>query len=106
MSDTGKRIDGSRLMEFVRRFVLNKYAMVLLIFGFVFLFAGDQSIVNMIRRGHDIRVLEGQRDRYEEGVKAAQRDIETLQHTDSLERFAREHYYMHAPDEDVYLIDE
>ena len=36
----------------------------------------------------------------------AQQEIRTLSNPDSLERYAREHYYMHTPDEDIYLVEE
>jgi len=31
--------------------------------------------------------------------------MQTLNHPDSLERFAREQYFMHEQNEDVYLIE-
>ena len=43
---------------------------------------------------------------YREGAEKAQREIQTLSQPDSLERYAREHYYMHTPNEDIYLVDE
>jgi cell division protein FtsB len=43
---------------------------------------------------------------YRKATDKAQREIQALHNTDSLERFAREHYYMHTPNEDIYLIDE
>jgi cell division protein FtsB len=82
-----------------------KYVITLVVFLIVYLFIGDQSLLQFARRGREIRHLEQQRDMYREGSENAQRELRTLSHPDSLERFAREHYYMHAPDEDIYLID-
>ena len=82
-----------------------KYVITLVVFLIVYLFIGDQSLIQFARRGREIRHLEQQRDMYREGSENAQRELQTLSHPDSLERFAREHYYMHAPDEDIYLID-
>ena len=83
-----------------------KYVITLVAFGVVFLFIGDQSLIQFARRGREIRQLEQQRDMYREGAEKAQREIQTLHHPDSLERYAREHYYMHTPNEDIYLVEE
>jgi len=83
-----------------------KYILTLLIFAVVFLFIGDQSLIRFIRRGREIRHLEEQRDMYREGTDKAQREIQTLHHPDSLEQYAREHYFMHLPNEDIYLVEE
>ena len=43
---------------------------------------------------------------YREATENAQREILLLHNTDSLERYAREHYFMHTPNEDIYLVEE
>ena len=83
-----------------------KYAITLLAFLIVFLFVGDQSLIRFFHRHREIRQLEEQRDMYRSETEKAQREIQMLQNADSLERFAREHYYMHTPEEDIYLIDD
>ncbi len=83
-----------------------KYVVTLLIFAVVFLFVGDQSLLRFIHRGREIRRLEQQRDMYREAGEKAQREIQTLAIPDSLEKFAREQYFMHTPNEDIYLVDE
>ena len=83
-----------------------KYVITILAFAAVFLFIGDQSLIQFAKRGREIRLLEEQRDMYRKATDKAQREIQALHNTDSLERFAREHYYMHTPNEDIYLIDE
>jgi len=83
-----------------------KYVVTLLVFLAVFLFIGDQSVLNFARRGREIRHLEEQRDMYREGTEKAMREIQTLSNPDSLERYAREHYYMHTHNEDIYLVEE
>ena len=71
-----------------------KYVITLLVFLVVFLFIGDQSLIHFMRRGREIRHLE------------AQREILLLQNPDSLEQYAREHYFMHTSNEDIYLVEE
>jgi cell division protein FtsB len=43
---------------------------------------------------------------YREGTDKAQREIQALHQIDSLERYAREQYYMHTSNEDIYLVEE
>lgn len=83
-----------------------KYVITLLAFLVVFLFVGDQSLLRFWHRHREIRQLEEQRDMYRAETEKAQREIQMLQQPDSLERFAREQYFMHAPGEDIYLVEE
>ena len=70
------------------------------------LFVSDHSVWKMTKRRHTIRQVEAQTERYKERTQEIEIGLETLQSTDSLEKYAREKYYMHAPNEDVYLIQE
>ena len=83
-----------------------KYVLTILVFLAVFIFIGDQSLIHFMRRGREIRHLEEQRDMYRSASDKAQREIQTLNQPDSLERYAREHYYMHTENEDIYLVEE
>ena len=83
-----------------------KYVLTLIAFLVVFLFIGDQSLIQFVKRGKEIKHLEEQRDMYRSASDKAQREIQTLNQPDSLERYAREQYYMHTPNEDIYLVNE
>ena len=83
-----------------------KYVITVLIFLVVFLFIGEQSLIQFVRRGREIRHLEQQKEMYMEGTEKAQRELQALHHPDSLERYAREHYYFHNSNEDIYLVEE
>jgi len=83
-----------------------KYVLTLVAFLVVFLFIGDQSLIQFVRRGREIKHLEEQRDLYRSSSEKAQREIQTLHQPDSLERYAREHYFMHTANEDIYLVEE
>ena len=83
-----------------------KYVITVLLFLAVFLFIGDQSLIRFFERGREIRQLEEQRDRYNSAAEQAQREIQILNNTDSLERFAREQYFMHTQNEDIFLVEE
>jgi len=99
-------MDWSSLWQSLRKYVLNKYVLTFLIAGVVFLFVGEQSVLRGIRRSHRIHETREQISLIREDIRRAEHDIRMLQSTDSLERFAREQYYMHTSDEDVYLVSE
>lgn len=83
-----------------------KYVVAVLLFLVVFLFIGDQSLIRFVHRHREIRQMEEQRDMYRSAAEEAQREILLLHNKDSLERYAREHYYMHNADEEIYLVEE
>ena len=83
-----------------------KYVVTILVFLIVYLFIGDQSLIQFVHRGREIRHLEQQRDMYREAAEEAQKEIQTLNHPDSLEQYAREHYYMHNSNEEIFLLEE
>ena len=83
-----------------------KYVVTLLAFLIVFLFVGEQSLLHFVHRHREIRRMEEQRDLYRAESEKVEREIKVLQDADSLERFAREHYYMHTPNEDIFLVEE
>ena len=90
----------------LRKYIINKYVLVVLIFGAVMFFVGEQSIRVRWHKSRQIKELKEQRDTYKQAIDEAKHELQVLQSTDSLERFAREKYLMHTDKEDVYLIDE
>jgi cell division protein FtsB len=90
----------------IRRYLLNKYVLTLLVFGFIMFFVGDQSLRVRLHKAQQIRELEEQRDTYSSAIEEAKHELQILSSRDSLERYAREKYLMHAPGEDVYLVPE
>ncbi len=83
-----------------------KYVLTLLVFGVVYVFVGDQSLIMFAKRGGEIRRNEQQRDMYRKSALEKQRQIQNLNNLDSLEKFARENYYMHTSNEDIFLVEE
>jgi len=102
----GNDMKFSEFWETIKIRKWGKYVITLLLFLVVFLFIGDQSVIQFVKRGREIRHLKEQRDMYREGTEKAQREIQTLHHPDSLERYAREQYYMHTSNEEIYLVEE
>lgn len=84
---------------------VNKYVITLLIAAAIYLLVGEQSVIRQIRRSRQIHQIEAQIATLEQDTEESQQILNHLQNTDSLERFAREHYYMHTANEDVYVIE-
>ena len=105
-SDFVKKMRFSDFWTYIKVQKWGKYVVAVLLFLAVFLFIGDQSLLRFAHRNREIRHLEEQRDMYESAAEQAQREIQVLQQPDSLERFAREQYFMHKSNEEIYLIEE
>lgn len=100
-------VNWGEIYYYLRRYVLNKYVLVCVLFSFVLAFCGNESWVNQSRQRRQIAELERELDNYRVQTEHYRVAIEELEgNRESLERYAREHYYMHTEDEDVYLVDE
>lgn len=89
----------------IRKYLLNKYVLTLLVFAVVFVFVGDRSLIHRIQLERKIRTTQETIQQKRADIIQSQKTLQTLQNTDSLERYAREHYGMHTSNEEVYLID-
>lgn len=89
----------------LRKYLINKYAITLYIFALLLLFMGDNSLIQYIKRAKKIRAVEEQLVITKSNTATSEAVLRTLENTDSLERFAREQYRMHAPNEDVYIVE-
>ncbi len=89
----------------IRKVLINKYAITLYVFAVLFLFMGNHSAVQYIKRAKKIRAVEQQLDQTNRDIQEAQSVMQILDNVDSLEQFAREKYRMHAPNEEVYIVE-
>ena len=87
------------------KWVVNKYTITTLIFGVFFLFVGDQCIVKQLKRNRQARHLQQQIDESRRNIATYEHELQVLSLPDSLEKYAREHYHMHAPNEEVYIVE-
>lgn len=87
-----------------RKYLTNKYLIVCSVFAVLFTFCGNQSIVQRIKNAHEISAKEAKLREYEQKIVDTERDLQMFSNPDSLERYAREHYHMHADGEVVYII--
>ena len=54
----------------------------------------------------NLKELKKEKAKYEENIKKDQEFLDAIQSdTEALEKFAREHYNMQHPSEDIYLFD-
>ena len=98
-------MDKLSFWQTLRKYLINKYAIALFVFAIVLLFVGDNSLVQCFKRARKIRAMEQQLEATRADIQESQSVLDNLNDIDSLERFAREEYHMHASGEDVYLVD-
>ena len=89
----------------VRKVLINKYAITLYVFAVLFIFVGEQSLINQIIRKREIRDVQSEVEDIKIQTKKSENLLHSLDNKDSLERFAREQYKMHTEDETIYMID-
>lgn len=89
----------------IRKVLINKYAIALLVFALLFMFFGDHSLIQYLKRAKKMRALEAELVQTQQEIEQAEAVIRVLDDVDSLERFAREQYRMHAPNEDVFIVE-
>ena len=87
----------------IRKVLINKYAIALLVFALLFMFFGDHSLIQYLKRAKKMRALEAELVQTQQDIEQAEAVMRVLDDVDSLERFAREQYRMHAPNEDVFI---
>ena len=89
----------------IRKVLINKYAIALLVFALLFMFFGDHSLIQYLKRAKKMRALEAELVQTQQNIEQAEAVMRVLDDVDSLERFAREQYRMHAPNEDVFIVE-
>ena len=89
----------------VRKVLINKYAITLYVFAVILLFIGDQSWVKQMSRALEIREVKRNIEQVKTETAAQEQLLRNLEQVDSLEKFAREEYHMHADGETVYIVE-
>ena len=96
----------STLWTYIRLRGWAKYIITILIFLVVFLFVGNQSLVQCSKRKKEIQQYEKQTRKYKKEIKELEKTRQEMDEKETLEKYAREHYYMHENNEDIYIIEE
>ncbi len=82
----------------------NRYLLVLLLFMLWMLFFDKASVLTQVKLVKTVRNLQTDKVYYNQKLIEVQREKADIQNNP--EKFAREHYYMKAADEDVFVIDD
>ncbi len=93
------------LWKKTRKILTNKYAITLYVFAILFIFVGEQSLLNQFSRKREIRKTTQEIKQIKHDTAEAENLLQSLDNKDSLERFAREQYKMHTEEETIYLVD-
>ncbi len=95
------------LWGFIRRFILNKYVVVLLGFGVYVTFFDVHNLLLRWETGRKINELQKEYDYYKNEIKENKEKMNLIQNDDAyLEKIAREKYHMKSKDEEVFIIEE
>lgn len=90
----------------VLRILSNRYVLGILVFALWVSFFDANSVVNILSARRRVSALEAKRQYYEQRIAEDRERLHDLQTSRvSLERFAREQYYMRRPNEDVFVVE-
>ena len=92
-------------MNFLKKYILNRYVLILIAFGLWMYFFDDNSARIHQELNDDIDKLENSIEFYEEEVAKDKKIIEDHKDPEKLERFARETYQMKKENETIYIIE-
>ena len=96
-----KRFTYDRFLKLLR----NRYFIVTLVFIVWMLFFDNNSLTSWVRTLGEYSANKSQQRYYKEKIHQTESKLRELQsNKDSLEKFARENYYFHRQDEDVFII--
>ena len=91
----------------VRRFFFSKYFLVLVAFLVFIGFFDQHNLINRWKTGRNIKSLEKEINFYNDEIESNKKKMNEMQVSDeSLETYAREHYYLKKDSEDIFIIKE
>lgn len=82
----------------------NKYSVTVLVFVIWLATLDTDSIPRRLALHNSVAALEKQKQQLQDEIREDYRKMEELQGVETLEKFAREEYYMKAPDEVVFIV--
>ncbi len=89
------------------RILKNKYLLVTLFFVLWVLFFDTNNLLRWYSDLKDVAAQERQKIYYKEAIQETDEQLKELRsNRDSLEKFAREQYHFHEPDEELFIIAE
>jgi cell division protein FtsB len=87
------------------RFLRNKYVLATLVFIVWILFLDNDNLFSQLKKQRELSDLRAREAYFLEKISETRRDLGDLQNNSAtLERYAREHFYMKKANEDIFLI--
>ena len=91
----------------LKKILLNKYLIVFVAFTVFVTFFDEHSLIHRWQTHRKIVGMEKELKFYQNEIKITRQKKNELQSSkENLEKFAREHYFMKKPTEDIYIIKE
>lgn len=98
MSNSGKTL------LFLRKVLLNKYSIVLIVFGVYITFFDTHSLLKREKARKEIIRLQEENQYYLNDIQLNKEMLNRIKHDSVfLEKYAREHYHMKREGEDVFI---
>ncbi|MCF0166108.1 MAG: septum formation initiator family protein [Bacteroidales bacterium] len=100
----------ARLREFKQehpwaKVLINQYLIIVVVFGSLFFFVGNSNVLTWIRDRHTIEAQNKQIEEYRRQIAATDSALYHIQHSkDTIEKYAREHFYYHEDDEEIFVV--
>ena len=96
-----------KIWKFVAPVLLNKYLLVLVVFGVFVIFFDEHNLIDRWRTRQKIRQLEKELRYFQDEIKINKLRLEDLQaNPEYLEKIAREQYKMKKDNEEIFIIEE
>lgn len=90
----------------ILKFVTNKYILVLLVFVIAIVTTEEHNVSQRYENSRTIKKLEKELAYYRNKSQQNKKRLEQLKaDKEQIEKFARERYRMHAPNEDIFVIE-
>jgi cell division protein FtsB len=94
-----------RFLVILRKIITNRYLLALAAFGVWILFFDKNDYFTQRQRALELQELNGKIAYYQQQIEATRKELQALQNDPfTLEKYAREKYYMKRANEDVYLV--
>lgn len=89
------------------RLLKNKYFLVTVAFILLITFIDSNNVIRWVSDLRELSEQKRQIEYYKEAIQKSDEQLKELRsNKDSLEKFAREQYFFHAPDEELFIIEE
>ena len=103
MASINPKIKDSRWFKVLK----NKYFLVTFFFVLWVFFFDTNNLLRWYSDMKDVAAQERQKNYYKEAIRQTDEKLKELKsNKDSLEKFAREQYFFHESDEDLFIIEE